>query len=97
MLRIYRVIGGLLGAVAVWTAALRSSVAPAQHLAILLVRSVLIRCHIVTPVKTSCINTFQKGHLLCLRAAGPLFSRALVWYILGNHPGVWCGHFSDST
>lgn len=97
MLRIYRVIGGLLGAVAVWTAALRSGVAPAQHLAILLVISVLIRYHIVTPVNISCINTFQEGHLLGLRAAGSLFSRALVRHILGNHPGVRCGDFPDST
>ena len=37
MLRIHRVAGGFFGLLAVWLAALRSSVQPAQHLAILLV------------------------------------------------------------
>lgn len=38
MLRIYRVTGGLVAVFAVWLAAFRSSVPPAQHLAISVVR-----------------------------------------------------------
>ena len=51
MLRIYRVIGGLLGLTAVWTAALRTSVQPAQHLALLLVGNFL--CGTFLPAKLS--------------------------------------------
>ena len=37
MLRIYRVSGALFGVIAVWAAALRSSLQPSYHLAVLLV------------------------------------------------------------
>ena len=37
MLRIYRVTAGLVVLIAIWAAALRSSLEPSQHLAVLLV------------------------------------------------------------
>ena len=76
---------------AVWLAAFHSSVSPAQHLAISLVR----RLRYIVHVKE--VRPLKFGSLSLLWSADSFSSCGLVWHIFNTRPGVWCDHLPHCT